>query len=785
MTGTQHQATLFARFWTPFRRPEGMTEGTRWLFTGLAIATLLLTIPAIVASDTEGAVLIALATGTALIASWSYGFITRRVPLALDLIDSVAFVVLALALPDPAAALGVVFGAVWLRGLYGSTIRSLVRCTLYSLALVATVLLWAPVNGPTAAMAPTTTLGTIPTVFLTFVIVRQLSIVLQSREQSMRRDRELAATGSLLLGVVDEADIWVIGWAAAQEICVATPGLRVVRVVRDGPVLRVVGTSGEFAVQPTALPAEAIAATDGDSNDGSITGPTVADQVALDSAAGAHLAWACLASNAQANAWILVGAPGKIPAEALVSVRALSNQVSLALRNSTVQGELTVQVSSDPLTGLDNRASFMAKLTAILSTVADAGGVHVLFLDLDDFKDVNDLLGHRAGNELLIEVAERMRANAGPDAVCARLGGDEFAVVLAGVSDSDALVIAGTLGRSIAEPVLLEGHTAQVGVSIGIVTAAAGIEIEDLVHQADVAMYAAKANGKNRVQVFEPGLLRVDNPEVSFEWQLAAAAASDQLVVHYQPILDLPGLRCTAVEALVRWQHPDRGLLFPGDFIEVAERTGAIVSIGAFVMRRACLDAAAWRSANPGIPLAVHVNVSAHELDREGFVDSIMGCLADTGTLAKDLVLELTETVVLDSPAAIGRLRAIGALGVGIAIDDFGTGYASLTSLRSLPVDVVKIDMSFVAGALANPFDRSVIEAIVRLCAQLGVTTVAEGVERIEQQRLLESLGADGVQGYLYARALPAAELACWLEENLATAVAAETNVVRILRTRA
>ncbi|MEB0003194.1 EAL domain-containing protein [Cryobacterium sp. RTC2.1] len=781
MTARHDHHPFFFTLWNPFRRPDGMTEGTRWLFTWFAVASLLLTVPTIVASDTDGVLLIALVAGAVLIASWCYGFVHRRVPLALDVIDFVAFVGLGLTLPDPMIALGIIFGAIWLRGLYGSTLRSLVRCTLYALALVATVVLWGPVNGTTGMTSPAIILGTIPTLFLTVVIVRQLSIVLLSREQSMRRDRELAATGSLLLGILDEADILVIGWAATQELCLATPGLRVLRVMRDGPVLRVDGATGQFDSLPAQLPGTVITSA----TNGTDANATDLDSLPLDAAVGTPLAWACLASNAQANTWILVGAPGTIPAEALVSVRALSNQVSLALRNSTVQGELTVQVSSDPLTGLNNRASFMAKLTAILGTVDDASGVHIFFLDLDDFKDVNDLLGHRAGNELLIEVAERMRSNTGSTAICARLGGDEFAIILSGKSDSDALGIATALGRSIAEPVTLERNTAQVGVSIGIATAAAGIDIEDLVHQADVAMYAAKANGKNRVQVFEPGLLRVDNPRVTFEWQLAAAAAADELVVHYQPILDLPGLQCTAVEALVRWQHPERGLLLPGDFIDIAERTGAIIGIGAFVMRRACLDAAAWRTANPGAPMAVHVNVSAHELDREGFVDSIIGCLADTGTLAKDLIIELTETVVLDSPSAIGRLRAIGALGVGIAIDDFGTGYASLTSLRALPVDIVKIDMSFVAGALTNAFDRSVIEAIVRLCAQLGITTVAEGIERIEQQRLLESLGADGVQGYLYARALPAAELAGWLEENRTTAVAAETNIVRMLRTHA
>ncbi|TFC20637.1 putative bifunctional diguanylate cyclase/phosphodiesterase [Cryobacterium glucosi] len=778
MTAIQ-QHHFFTALWNPFRRPDCMTEGTRWLFTWFAVASVLLTVPIIVASDTNGVLLVALTAAVALIASWCSAFILRRIPLALDLIDFVAFVALALTLPDPMIVLGVMFGAIWLRGLYGSTARSFIRCSLYSLALVITVVLWVPVNGSAAMTPPVVVLGTIPTLFLTVVIVRQLSMVLVSREQSMRRDRELSATGTLLLGVIDEADILVIGWAATQELCLATPGLRVLRVMRDGPVLRVDGATGQFDSLPAQLPGTVITSA----SNGKDASATDVDSLPLDAAVGTPLAWACLASNAQANTWILVGAPGTIPAEALVSVRALSNQVSLALRNSTVQGELTVQVSSDPLTGLNNRASFMAKLTAILGTVDDASGVHIFFLDLDDFKDVNDLLGHRAGNELLIEVAERMRSNTGSNAICARLGGDEFAIILAGKSDSDALCIATALGRSIAEPVTLERNTAQVGVSIGIATAAAGIDIEDLVHQADVAMYAAKANGKNRVQVFEPGLLRVDNPRVTFEWQLAAAAAADELVVHYQPILDLPGLQCTAVEALVRWQHPERGLLFPGDFIDIAERTGAIIGIGAFVMRRACLDAAAWRTANPGAPMAVHVNVSAHELDCEGFVDSIIGCLADTGTLAKDLIIELTETVVLDSPAAIGRLRAIGALGVGIAIDDFGTGYASLTSLRALPVDIVKIDMSFVAGAVSNPFDRSVIEAIVRLCAQLGVATVAEGVERLDQQRLLEALGTGGVQGYLYSRPLSAADLTAWLEANRAAAGGAETDVGGLLRT--
>jgi diguanylate cyclase (GGDEF)-like protein len=754
-----------------------MTEGTRWLFGLAAVGSVLFNMPGIVLTARGGLLVLGIVTGAFLIASWYLCFARGRVPIPLEFGDAVAFVLFAQALPNPVGMLAVVFASIWVRGLYGSTLRSVLRSCLASLSLVLSVSLWPLFHEVPLWIGVTDTLNAIPLLFLTMLIARQLSIVLLSREQGMLRDRELAVTGSLLLGASDAEAIGVIGWAGAQSICAATPGLRVLRAVLDGPVLRVDAVSGEFSSIPDAVPSTVMTLCP------SASDARVGDAAPLDAAVGERLAWACLASDVRTNAWILVGAPKVVPPEALVAVRALSIQVALALRNSSVQEELLVQASSDPLTRLDNRAAFTARLTAILAGARPTDGLHVLFLDLDDFKDVNDILGHRAGNDLLVTVADRMRTHTRPGDVCARLGGDEFAIVLAGTNEADALEIARRLGAAIAEPVRLGAQTAQVGVSIGLATAAAGIDVEDLVHQADVAMYAAKANGKNRVQVFEPGLLRVDNPRVTFEWQLAAAAAANELVVHYQPILDLPGLQCTAVEALVRWQHPERGLLYPGDFIDVAERTGAIIGIGAFVMRRACLDAAAWRKANPGAPLAVHVNVSAHELDREGFVDSIIGCLADTGTLAKDLVVELTETVVLDSPAAIGRLRAIGALGVGIALDDFGTGYASLTSLRALPVDVVKIDMSFVAGAVSIPSDRSVIEAIVRLCAQLGIATVAEGVERLDQERLLGDLGAGGVQGYRYSRPLSAADLTGWLADNRAGANGPGADVGGLLRT--
>ena len=309
---------------------------------------------------------------------------------------------------------------------------------------------------------------------------------------------------------------------------------------------------------------------------------------------------------------------------------------------------------------------------------------------------------------------------------------------------------------------------AHVGASVGVATATSETDLEQLIHRADVAMYAAKANGKARIQVFEPGLLQVDSSQVSFERQLAAAADNGELVVHYQPVLSLPDGRCTAVEALVRWRHPERGLLYPDSFIETAERIGAIRDIGAYVLRRACADAAAWRDAHPSSPLAIHVNVSALQLDDEGFIDSVTRCLSDFNLPPDQLVLEVTETVVISSPVAIDRLNTLAAHGVTIAIDDFGTGYSALTTLRSLPAQIVKIDKSFVAGSTENAEDRAVIEAVVKMATQMGMRTIAEGVERLDQQTFLESIGADAVQGYLYLRPTTAEEFGAWLGAHLA-----------------
>jgi len=698
----------------------------------------------------------------------------------MDLVDAAAMAAFALACPEPVVAMGIVFAALWFRSLYGSGARAVLRCALYAGAFSAVPSLWPYVLGHTGGIDLVPLAGAFPTMFLTVIVAKHLTAILTARARAARLDAVHVSVGSQLLGVTDAVEIRRIAWAANAQICAAIPGLRVLKLARDGAELRVKGATGGFVGVPATLPA-AVLSVHGDDENGS---PTIQRHAELDAAVGIVCAWACVpmpdVHQEHGRAWLILGSPRSVPAEAVVAVGSLANQVTLALRNSEVHQELTVQATLDSLTGLANRMSFNAALSTAVETAA-AGETTVLFVDLDDFKDVNDVFGHRAGDDLLRECAARLREATRPQDLCARLGGDEFGVLLRGTGAGAAAKVAQRIVELVAAPVQIDGADAYVGASVGVATSQGETNVEQLIHHADVAMYAAKANGKGRIQIFETGLLHADTAQLSFERQLAAAARNGELVVHYQPVLSLPDLRCTAVEALVRWQHPERGLLHPADFIEIAERTGAIRSIGAHVLRRACADAATWRDDHPSVPLAMHVNISALQLDDEHFIDTVLGCLRDFNLPPNQLVLEVTETVVISSPTAIDRLNTLAAHGVTIAIDDFGTGYSALTTLRTLPVQIVKIDKSFVAGSTMNPEDRAVIEAIVKMATQMGMRTIAEGVERLDQQRFLETIGTDAVQGYLYLRPTTAAKFGAWLDTHLASGSrAAPTSAVVI-----
>jgi diguanylate cyclase (GGDEF)-like protein len=519
--------------------------------------------------------------------------------------------------------------------------------------------------------------------------------------------------------------------------------------------VRVLGRTTGFVHEPALLP-RSVLPREVAPGEGRPSG----DPAALDAALGFEAQWSIIALPGDPEGWVAIGAPGGVPDEAVVAVQSVTNQIALALRASRAHSELTAQARVDPLTGLANRAAFTAALEA--ERRDPRGRSAVLFLDLDDFKVVNDGLGHAAGDELLRHVAARLGRALRPGDLCARLGGDEFAVLLPDSADI-AHAVARRLVGLVAAPLSVGGRVVHVGVSIGLAFTADGLSGDELLRHADAAMYAAKAAGKNRVHVFGAGLL-VDERS-AFEDELAVAVDEGQLVVHYQPIVSVADGGPVAVEALVRWQHPTRGLLGPAEFIPLAERTGAIVDIGAHVLRRACAEAADWEG--PAGLLAVHVNVSAAQLTEPRFADVVRACLEDFG-LAGRLVLEITESTVLDSPAIERAVERLSALGAAIAIDDFGTGYSALSTLRTLPLDIVKIDRSFLAGHPDRTADGAVVEAIIELAGRLGLRVVVEGVERSDQQRFLDRVGADAAQGYLHLRPAPAAEVARWLGMRLA-----------------
>ena len=392
----------------------------------------------------------------------------------------------------------------------------------------------------------------------------------------------------------------------------------------------------------------------------------------------------------------------------------------------------------------------------------------VLFLDLDDFKVVNDTMGHAAGDQLLVAVGERIRAAVREGDLAARLGGDEFAVLVVDQPDlRHAIAVARRLIDVLGMPFPIAGRETVVGASVGIAmardtTVAGHVEdADDILRHADVAMYTAKAAGKRRFAVFDPAMHAsiVARHELSAE--LARSVAREELVVHYQPIVALDTGETTGVEALVRWRHPSRGLTLPDEFIGLAEENGTILALGRWVLAEACRTVVALRAAGAPEHLLLSVNVSPLQLQRPDIVDEIEEILTETGFDPADLVLEVTETAMFrDTATTIARLQAIRALGVRIAVDDFGTGYSSLGYLRRFPVDILKIARDFVVSGEADPDTWAFAHAIVALGQTLGLRIVAEGIEEPSQLERLRDLGCEFGQGFLFARPVSAEHLA-------------------------
>ncbi|MEX2267127.1 MAG: EAL domain-containing protein [Acidimicrobiia bacterium] len=445
--------------------------------------------------------------------------------------------------------------------------------------------------------------------------------------------------------------------------------------------------------------------------------------------------------------------------------------------------QLRHQALHDSLTGLPNRALLNDRLEGALGRARrDGNEVAVLLLDVDGFKVVNDAYGHAVGDELLVALAGRLRTLVRPGDTVARLGGDEFVVLCEALGDpAEVAVVAKRMVTGLAVPLHQgDGSELSITVSIGVAVGRGETRGHGLLHDADAAMYHAKENGRNRFELFDARLAGRAHARLTIEETLERAIVNGEFRVFYQPIIEIDSGVCVGMEALLRWEHPERGLLAPEEFLSMAEETGLIVPIGAWVLQESCRQRRRWQQSHPALgSLPISVNVATQQMQRPDFAHEVAQAIDAAGISPREIVLELTERSLMDATVVPTALELHG-IGVRLAVDDFGIGYSSLTYLKTLPVDQVKIDQSFVNGLGRDAVDGAIVTAVITMTRALGIVAIAEGVETEQQRDELVVLGCGHAQGFLYAHPAPPEEIELLLERPVGDPASARSSAVLV-----
>ncbi|HYN97607.1 MAG TPA: EAL domain-containing protein [Pilimelia sp.] len=678
---------------------------------------------------------------------------------------------------DPDAVIALCMGSLTLFSMHSSMRQAVVRLVLVIGALLVSVGISPAAHDLGMTWYAEQNITLMPMLIVMALLNAGVNLLLQRQQRAAARESLLARTGLDLINLTDLAEVRTIAERRFAEVCADWPGHTVLVARRQSGTAVVetavstsrdqtgtvasrdlTGTVASRDLTGTVLPLTGLP-TEGTTT---LTALDEASSQALDAAIGGRT-WSGMAFGGEDDERALLVSGSTIPAAMADALRTMATYWSLAEVNCRTHAELGHRADSDQLTTLYNRRWFLQRLAAAREEATDGTSLNaLLMIDLDDFKQVNDVYGHAAGDELLVQIADRITRAAGTTGWPARLGGDEFALLLTGLSDDAAVDRAAeALRESLLASVRLPDGSVTVGASIGIAIATPDLSAGDLMRCADIAMYSAKAKGKNRVERFTPAHHGSVAQLRRMEEHLAYAISRDEITVHFQPRVDLSTGRCLGLEALARWHDRAIGPVPPATFIPLAIRTGYIKVLGAHVLRTACERLADWHTDPSQRHLTMSVNVAAPQVYDPGFVDTVRRVLADSGVPAGRLILELTDEPAIDVDRAKGALTALAATGVRIALDDFGTGNASFTALRSFPVHQLKIHETLVAGA--SPTDHAMLQIVVAASVVLGLETVAECVETREQVDALLAAGVTMGQGFLFAHPMPAEAVTRWL----------------------